>query len=86
VDFTNGAAGYEIWRYFGKTSAYSWLLHHAQEYGFVLAYPSGKEAEPGYQWGPRHFRYVGEKNAERLEQSGLSLQEFLAHEGVLPRC
>jgi len=86
VDFTNAAAGYEIWDYFGETSAYLWLKDHAREYGFVLAYPSGKEAETGYRWEPWHYRYMGTKNAERLEESGLSLQEFLTREGVLPRC
>jgi hypothetical protein len=29
---------------------------------------------------------VGLRNARRLEESGLSLQEFLARENVLPRC
>jgi hypothetical protein len=31
---------------------------------------------------------VGKKNAKRLdlEESGMSLQEFLTREGVLPRC
>jgi D-alanyl-D-alanine carboxypeptidase len=86
VDFTNAAAGYEIWDYFGETSAYLWLKDHAREYGFALAYPSGKEAETGYQWEPWHYRYVGTKNAKHLEESGLSLQEFLTREGVLPRC
>jgi zinc D-Ala-D-Ala carboxypeptidase len=86
VDFTNAAAGYEIWDYFGDTSAYWWLKNHAQEHGFVLSYPRSKEAETGYQWEPWHYRYVGARNVERLEQSGLSLQEFLAREGVLPRC
>jgi D-alanyl-D-alanine carboxypeptidase len=86
VDFTNAAAGYEVWRPFGETSAYWWLRDHAPEHGFVLAYPRGKEAETGYQWEPWHYRYVGVKNAERFEESGLSLQEFLTREGVLPRC
>jgi zinc D-Ala-D-Ala carboxypeptidase len=86
VDFTNAAASYEIWDYFGDTSAYQWLKDHAREYGFVLAYPQSKEAETGYQWEPWHYRYVGARNVERLEESGLSLQEFLAREGVLPRC
>jgi zinc D-Ala-D-Ala carboxypeptidase len=86
VDFTNAAAGYEVWQPFGDTSAYWWLMDHAREYGFVLAYPSGKEAQTGYQWEPWHFRYVGVENAERLAKSGLSLQEFLWREGVLPRC
>jgi zinc D-Ala-D-Ala carboxypeptidase len=86
VDFTNAAAGYEVWQPFGDTSAYWWLKDHAREYGFVLAYPQGKETETGYQWEPWHYRYVGTKNAERLEESGLNLQEFLTREGVLPRC
>jgi zinc D-Ala-D-Ala carboxypeptidase len=86
VDFTNAAAGYEVWQAFGSTSASSWLLENAAEHGFVLAYPSGQEIETGYQWEPWHYRYVGPRNAERLAGSGLSLQEFLARENVLPRC
>ncbi len=86
VDFTNAAASYEIWDYFGDTSAYWWLKNHARNYGFVLAYPQSKEAETGYRWEPWHYRYIGARNIERLEESGLSLQEFLTREGVLPRC
>jgi D-alanyl-D-alanine carboxypeptidase len=71
---------------FGETSTYWWLEHHAWEYGFVLAYPRGKEAETGYQWEPWHYRYVGVENAQRLEESGLSLQEFLEREGIMPHC
>ena len=85
VDFTNAAAGYEVWDYFGETSAYWWLRDHAREHGFVLAYPRGGEAS-GYQWEPWHYRYVGARNVERLEESGLSLQEFLVREGVMPGC
>jgi D-alanyl-D-alanine carboxypeptidase len=85
VDFTNAAAGYEVWQAFGHTSAYWWLRDHAREHGFVLAYPRGGEVS-GYQWEPWHYRYVGAKNAERLEKSGLSLQEFLVRQGVMPGC
>jgi D-alanyl-D-alanine carboxypeptidase len=86
VDFTNTAAGYEVWDYFGETSASLWLKEHAREHGFVLAYPRSKEAKTGYQWEPWHYRYVGARNVERLEESGLSLQEFLARQGVMPGC
>ena len=86
VDFTNAAAGYEVWQPFGSTTTYSWLLEHAPKHGFVLAYPSDREAETGYQWEPWHYRYVGPGNAQRLQESGLSLQEFLKRENVLPRC
>ena len=86
VDFTNAAVSYQVWIPFGETTAYWWLEHHAQEYGFVLAYPKGKEEETGYQWEPWHYRYVGLGDAQRLEANSLSLQEFLEREGVMPRC
>ena len=86
VDFTNAAAGYEVWEPFGRTSAYLWLLDHAHEHGFVLAYPRGKEAETGYEWEPWHYRYVGMEDAERIAEGGLGLQEYLVRGGVLPRC
>jgi zinc D-Ala-D-Ala carboxypeptidase len=86
VDFTNAAVRYQVWLPFGKTSAYWWLQRHAWKYGFVLAYPKGKEMETGYQWEPWHYRYVGVENVQRLQKSGLSLQEFLEREGVMPHC
>jgi D-alanyl-D-alanine carboxypeptidase len=86
VDFTNAAVGYQLWVPFAQTGAYLWLDHHAWEYGFVLAYPRGKEAQTGYEWEPWHYRYVGVENAKRIEESGLSLQEFLERAGTTPHC
>ena len=88
VDFTNAAAGYQVWEPFGRTSASLWLSGHAREHGFVLAYPGGpeEEAETGYRWEPWHYRYVGAGNVERLGESGLSLQGLLERRGVVPSC
>ena len=86
VDFTNAAAGYKLGVPFARTSAYRWLGHHAWEYGFVLAYPRGEEERTGYRWEPWHYRYVGVKDAKRIEDSGQSLQEFLESRGTTPRC
>lgn len=86
VDFTNSEAEYQIWQPFGRTSGSAWLEKNARKYGYVLAYPKGLEAETGYQWEPWHYRYIGVRNTERLEESGMSLQKFLTEEGVLPRC
>ena len=86
VDFTNAAVGHEVTRNFARTSAYGWLERHAWEYGFVLAYPRGREGQTGYRWEPWHFRYLGTENAERLAESNLSLQEFLETAGTTPRC
>jgi D-alanyl-D-alanine carboxypeptidase len=86
VDFTNAAAGYQLWVPFAQTSAYRWLEQHAREYGFVLAYPRGKQEQTGYAWEPWHYRYVGVEDARRIEDSGQSLQEFLKRSGTMPRC
>jgi D-alanyl-D-alanine carboxypeptidase len=86
VDFTNAAVGYEVHRSFGRTTASWWLLRHAHEHGFVLAYPPGREAETGYRWEPWHYRYIGVQDAVRLRRSGLDLQGFLTQEGLAPRC
>jgi D-alanyl-D-alanine carboxypeptidase len=86
VDFTNAAAGYQLWVSFAQTSAYWWLGHHAWEYGFALAYPSGQEEQTGYRWEPWHCRYVGVEAAKRLEESSLDLQEFLERAGTVPHC
>jgi D-alanyl-D-alanine carboxypeptidase len=86
VDFTNAAAGYQLWVPFAQTSAHWWLEQHAWEYGFVLAYPLGKEEETGYEWEPWHYRYVGVENARRIEENDLSLQGFLEREGTTPHC
>jgi D-alanyl-D-alanine carboxypeptidase len=86
IDFTNAAAGYQVWRPFAQTSAYWWLQHHAWEYGFVLAYPRGKAEQTGYHWEPWHYRYGGVEDAKRLEKEDLSLQEFLEREDTMSSC
>ena len=86
ADFTNAAAGYKLGVPFARTSARRWLDHHAWEYGFVLAYPRGEQERTGYRWEPWHYRYVGVRDAKRIEDSGQSLQEFLEHVGTTPRC
>jgi zinc D-Ala-D-Ala carboxypeptidase len=86
VDFTDAAAGYKLGVPFARTSGYRWLEQHAWEYGFVLAYPRGEEARTGYRWEPWHYRYVGVRDAKRIEHSGQSLQEFLERVGTTPHC
>jgi zinc D-Ala-D-Ala carboxypeptidase len=86
VDFTDAAAGYKLGVPFARTSGYRWLEQHAWEYGFVLAYPRGVEGRTGYQWEPWHYRYVGVKDAKRIEDGGQSLQEFLERAGTTPHC
>jgi zinc D-Ala-D-Ala carboxypeptidase len=85
VDFTNAAANYQVRRRFGRTSASGWLQTNATEYGFVLAYPPGHDGTV-YDFEPWHYLYIGVENARHREESGLTPQEFLVREGVLPNC
>ena len=86
VDFMDAAVGYKLGVPFARTSDYRWLEHHAWEYGFVLAYPRGEEERTGYRSEPWHYRYVGVRDATRIEDSDQSLQEFLESVGTRPHC
>ena len=46
VDFTNAAAGYQIWMPFAHDERLLVARASRLEYGFVLAYPRGKESRP----------------------------------------
>ena len=86
VDFTNAAVGYQIGQDFGDTEAARWLRENASDYGFVLSYPEGKEAETGYLWEPWHYRYVGVEKARSIQKDGLDARDLLLEEGVRPGC
>lgn len=86
VDFTNAEVNYELLPAFGKTSASKWLEDNAWKHGFIITYPKGDKQGTGRQHEPWEYRYVGEKLAERIHESDLSLREFLTEEGVRPLC
>ncbi len=57
---------------------FKWLQEHAVEYGFILRYPKDKQAITGVIYEPWHYRYVGVENAKKIQESGLTLEEYLA--------
>jgi D-alanyl-D-alanine carboxypeptidase len=61
---------------FGETAEGRWAAAHCADYGFILRYPYGKEEQTGYQYEPWHIRYVGEKYAHAITDSGLCLEEY----------
>ena len=63
---------------FDKTAAFAWLDAHAADYGFILRYPKDKESVTKYEYEPWHYRYVGRGTAEKIKESGLCLEEYLA--------
>ncbi len=62
---------------FENEPEFDWLQQHAAEYGFILRYPSDKQAITGVSYEPWHYRYVGVENAKAIKESGLCLEEYL---------
>lgn len=61
---------------FDKTKEYDWLAAHAQDYGFILRYPKGKENITGISYEPWHYRYVGINAARKIKSESLTLEEY----------
>lgn len=64
---------------FGDTPTGQWLNDNSWRFGFVLSYPEGAEDVTCYKYEPWHFRYVGPDLASRVQESGLTLREYLWH-------
>lgn len=62
---------------FAGTKEATWIAEHADEYGFIVRYPKGKENITGYQYEPWHIRYVGEKTAKDIADKGVTLEEYM---------
>lgn len=65
---------------FDQTPAFRWLNLHAQDYGFILRYPKGKEQITKVEYEPWHYRYVGIRHAQAMKKDGLCLEEYAAQE------
>lgn len=62
---------------YGLTASGKWLSENCYKFGFIIRYQKGKEKITGYNYEPWHIRYVGKGNAEKIYNSGLSLEEYL---------
>lgn len=61
---------------FGETMASKWIAANAQNYGFIIRYPIGKEKITGYVYEPWHLRYVGLFEAGFISSSEMTLDEM----------
>ena len=62
---------------FENTTAFRWLCEHAADYGFILRYPKGAEAQTEITYEPWHWRYVGVENAAKINASGLCFEDYI---------
>lgn len=70
---------------FAYTAAYSWLIEHCWDYGFILRYPQGRTADTGIGFEPWHYRFVGVEHAQYIRDHNLILEEYVAlYEATYP--
>lgn len=62
---------------FADTKEFGWMQAHAQDYGFIIRYPEGKEEITGFKYEPWHYRYVGKEVAKKIKEQNISLDEYL---------
>ena len=62
---------------FKDTIEGKWLAENCYDYGFIIRYPENKEDKTGYVYEPWHVRYVGNKVATDIKNSGLCLEEYV---------
>lgn len=61
---------------FKDTAEGKWLKENSYLYGFILRYTQEKEEVTGYIFEPWHFRYIGKEEAQKVYDSGLTLEEY----------
>lgn len=60
-----------------RDEVYGWLSKNSYKYGFIQRYPADKKDITGVINEPWHYRYVGEKAAEKMHFQGICLEEYI---------
>lgn len=76
IDITSANVGHQLVTAFGETPEGEWVANHADEFGFIIRYPEGKEDITQYQFEPWHLRYVGDKAAKEIKEADMTLEEY----------
>ncbi len=56
---------------------YLWLEENAYRYGFILRYPSDKEAQTGVAASSTCYRYVGTAHSVYIKNNNMTLDEYI---------
>lgn len=76
IDITASSANNQLTDSFGETPEGMWAAKNAHLFGFIIRYPKGKDSVTGYSYEPWHLRYVGKELAEKIFESGLTMEEW----------
>ena len=64
---------------FEDTKEFKWLMKNAEQYGFILRYPTEKSNITKVDYEPWHWRYVGEEHAKKMNELNLCLEEYIEY-------
>lgn len=78
VDLGNANSACELQTCFSTYVSSQWLQENSWRYGFILRYPDGKEAVTGIKYSPWHYRYIGTEEAQKIHDSGQTMEEYYA--------
>ncbi len=77
VDFNSTNQSFE------NTKAFKWLKENAQDYGFIMRYPSDKmDITGGIIYEPWHWRFVGINIAKEMKELGMCYEEYCGYKGI----
>ena len=76
MDISSKEIGAKLVEEFAETPEGQWVSEHCYDYGFIIRYQPGMEEITGYSYEPWHLRYVGVELAQRLKESGLTMEEY----------
>ena len=76
IDIGEASSNCDLNACFANSSLYTWLHENCYKYGFIERYPEGKQEVTGIIYSPWHYRYVGKELAEKIYNSGLTLEEY----------
>ncbi len=71
VDFNSTTNAFET------MPQYDWLKENAEDYGFIMRYPSDKEHITKIIYEPWHWRFVGIDVAREMNSLDVTLEEYL---------
>ncbi len=66
----------ELQTCFRETKEGKWLAKNAQNYGFIIRYPEGKQSVVGYSYEPWHIRFVGKGLSREIYKNKTTMEEF----------
>lgn len=76
VDFNSTNQSFE------NTKTFAWLKKNAENYGFIMRYPSDKmDITGGIIYEPWHWRYVGINISKEMNELGMCYEEYCEYKG-----